>query len=76
MQPNIKAKLSSLVLLSKCSEVLKIQKMEKKAKGLFPANSLSAAFYVIEEALLILMGHQHHRKSRFFFRIVSYLLRF
>lgn len=57
MQPNIKAKLSSLVLLFKCSEVLKIQKREKNDKGLFPANSLSAAFHAIEEALLILMAH-------------------
>lgn len=57
MQPNIKVKLSSIVLLSKCSEVLKIQKKEKNAKGQFPANSLSAAFYAIEEALLILIGH-------------------
>lgn len=31
--------------------------MEKNAKGLFPANNLSAAFYAVEEALLILMGH-------------------
>lgn len=57
MQPDIKVKLSSIVLLSKCSEVLKIQKKEKNAKGQFPANSLSAAFYAIEEALLILIGH-------------------
>jgi len=58
MQPNIKLKLSSLVLLSKSSKVLKVlKKKEKNAKSLFPANSLSASFYALEVALLILMGH-------------------
>lgn len=56
MQPNIKAKFSSLVLLSKTSEVLKVQKWEKDAKGLFCANSLSAYFYVPELLLLMTMG--------------------
>lgn len=56
MQPNIEAKLNNLVLLSKFSEVLKVQKREKNARALFPATSLSASFYALEVALLMVMG--------------------